>query len=252
MEKTILAINKLDAVSDPASTFRRFEAEFGSRGTCIPISALTGMGVTEREPNWIKWYSGPSLWEAIRSPKPPVSRSFIFQVSNGLFRADQPESRGYAGQVRNGPIRLGQSVYVGSAQQCSTIKKISTFDEPELTEALPGQSVVLSLSDEIDVSRGEMIMGSLHASSKPLGAEILNLSEGTLRAGDVLVLKVGSLTTKCKLEITQGVEPNRFGKLNLLTQREMVKINFEECRELGSFALIHPTMHSVLAVGVFE
>ena len=159
-----IAVNKMDLVGYDADVFRGIETEFreflahlnATHIYFLPISALAGDNVVRRSRN-MPWFGGPSLLEYLETV--PVynrtrSAAFRFPVQR-VMRPDQT-FRGYAGQVASGTIRPGDAILALPSGQRSRVKSIETFDGP-LDEAVAPMSVTLTLEDELDISRGDMI-----------------------------------------------------------------------------------------------
>jgi sulfate adenylyltransferase subunit 1 len=161
----VAAINKMDLVAYQEERFLRLEKEFLAlaeklgitNAECIPISALAGNNVVERSER-TPWYRGPTLLEHLETvpiTKPASTQGIRFPVQY-VIRPDG-NFRGFAGQVAGGVIRPGDAVTALPSGQRSRVESIVTYDG-SLAEAFSPMSVTLNLEDEIDLSRGDMLV----------------------------------------------------------------------------------------------
>ena len=161
----VIAVNKMDLVDFSESVFEQIVADYQAFAerlevddvTFIPISALLGDNIVDRSEN-MPWYSGPTLLHHLEHV--PVGsrrnlRDFRFPVQS-VIRPHQ-EFRGFAGRVASGIVRVGEEVVALPSMRKSKITGIHVFKQ-EIAEAQAGDSVILTLADEIDISRGDMIV----------------------------------------------------------------------------------------------
>jgi bifunctional enzyme CysN/CysC len=203
ISKVVVAINKMDLVGYSEETFERIRAEYvefaGKIGlddmTFIPLSALKGDNVTEVSPN-ISWYDGPTLMEFLETVEVDDDRA------NGSLRmpvqwVNRPnlDFRGFSGQIVGGGIRPGDAIRVLPAGTISTVERIVTMDG-DLDEAIAGQSVTLTLADEIDVSRGDLICAVDDPAevADQFEAHIVWMHEDEMLPGRPYLIKVGART----------------------------------------------------------
>ncbi|MFT4659585.1 MAG: bifunctional enzyme CysN/CysC, partial [Ilumatobacter sp.] len=203
ISKVVVAINKMDLVGYSQETFERIRAEYvefaGKIGlddmTFIPLSALKGDNVTEVSPN-ISWYDGPTLMEFLETVEVDDDRA------NGSLRmpvqwVNRPnlDFRGFSGQIVGGGIRPGDAIRVLPAGTISTVERIVTMDG-DLDEAIAGQSVTLTLADEIDVSRGDLICAVDDPAevADQFEAHIVWMHEDEMLPGRPYLIKVGART----------------------------------------------------------
>ncbi|WP_324275651.1 sulfate adenylyltransferase subunit 1 [Blastococcus brunescens] len=164
IRKIVVAVNKLDLVDYSRDVFEEIEAAYRDFAAqvgltdvvCIPMSALRGDNITEPSPR-TPWYHGPTLLGYLETV--PVGQ----RTQDGPFRmpvqwVNRPghDFRGFAGVIVGGRIRVGDRVRVVPSGQQSTVTRIVTMDD-DLAEAVAEQSVTLTLADEIDVSRGDVL-----------------------------------------------------------------------------------------------
>ena len=202
VEHLVLAVNKMDLVDFAEDIFDRivtdFTAVLTSLGrdefTPIPLAALQGDNIVDRSTK-MPWYEGPALLEFLENVEVAASAAlparFPVQVVMRPQTAELPDYRGYGGKVEAGVIRPGDKVIVLPSGRTTSVAGIDTADG-ELAEAAAGRSVVVRLSDNVDVSRGDMIVAD--AEPKPVVARHLTirvcwLSERALRPGDRFILR---------------------------------------------------------------
>lgn len=203
----LAAINKMDLVDYQESVFRRLEDEFAALARhlripylqSIPVSALEGDNLVARSDKTF-WYSGPTLLEHLETV--PVRRdlgteALRFPVQS-VIRPDR-NFRGFAGRVASGVIRPGDAVLALPSGQQTRVQSIVSF-QAELGEAIPSQSVVLKLEDEIDLSRGEMLVSPARppAVSRHFAAMVVWLNEKPLQLNQSYLLKHAGRQVKAK------------------------------------------------------
>ncbi|KXO99983.1 Bifunctional enzyme CysN/CysC (plasmid) [Tsukamurella tyrosinosolvens] len=277
--RLVLAVNKIDLVEDPASVFQEISAEFraltGSLGWAddavhaIPVSALHGDNVASRS-DQTPYYDGPSLIEHLESiPTDPDTKpiGFRFPVQYVIRprTPEYPDYRGYAGQVAAGTVDVGDEVLVLPAGTRSRVERIDTPDGA-LASAHTGRSVTVVLADDVDVSRGDLIVSAADAPEprQQFEATVCWLAEKPLRIGARLLLKHGTKTTQAivggldavfdeqNLTVGEGttLELNQIGRISIQTAEPIVADDYDKNREMGSFLLIDPAGGNTLAAGL--
>jgi bifunctional enzyme CysN/CysC len=267
-----VAINKMDLVSFDQDIFRRIEAEFaefadklGVTATAIPLSALAGDNVVERSEN-TPYYSGPSLLEWLESLPVAETRGdepFRFPVQC-VLRPHQ-NFRGFAGRVAGGSVRPGDPIVALPSGKRSTVKEIVTADG-NLAEAHSGDSVVLTLTDEVDISRGDLI--ALQASPPTIArrftATICVLSEVGLAPGRPYIATHTTrqaAATVDKIDYRLAVETltreeaprltlNELGQVTITLAQPLLLDPYHQSRELGGFLLLDPATNVPVAAGM--
>ena len=208
IKHVVLAVNKIDLVDWSQEVFDAIEAdyrEFAARIgldqiTAIPISALKGDNITEHGEH-MPWYSGPTLighLETVEIADELESQPFRMPVQ-WVNRPDL-DFRGFSGQIAGGTVRPGDAVRVLPSGRSSTVDRIVTFDG-DLAEAVAGQSVTITLADEIDVSRGDVLATSDDppAVADQFEAHIVWMSEEEMLPGRPYLLKIGARTVSATL-----------------------------------------------------
>jgi bifunctional enzyme CysN/CysC len=269
----IVAINKMDLVNFRPDIFLaacesfRLLASFAEEGKSyfIPVSALLGDNVVHRSDN-MPWYNGPSLLELLETI--PIGEQHVFSglrfPIQSVIRPNQT-FRGYAGQVVSGRIRPGQEVLALPSRRRVRIAQL-LLHERRLKEAIPPLSIVLSLSDEIDLSRGDMLVDPEDQPivSQRVIANLIWMSQRPLRVGSPYLIK-HSTQTLCgsalrllhKLDIhilgnieADTLELNDIGTVELETHRSMFCEPYSTNRTMGSFIVIDPVDNSTAAGGM--
>jgi bifunctional enzyme CysN/CysC len=275
----VVAVNKMDLVDydrgrfdEIVDEFRRFAAKLDiSDLTFIPISALNGDNVVSRSAN-MEWFEGSSLLHHLETVHIASDRNLIdarFPVQY-VLRPNNDEFhdyRGYAGRIASGVFKPGDEVVVLPSGFSSTIAGIDTFDGP-VGEAFAPMSVTIRLSDEIDVSRGDMICRPQNqpTSSQDIEAMVCWLTEASsLSARTKLTIKHTTRTARAmvrdlhyRLDINtlhreDGVDAlalNEIGRVTLRTTQPLFFDEYRRSRETGSFILIDEATNSTVGAGM--
>jgi bifunctional enzyme CysN/CysC len=275
----VVAVNKMDLVDYDQERFEEIVSEF--RGfaaklditdlTFIPLSALNGDNVVSRSPS-MEWFEGSSLLHHLESVHIASDRNLIdarFPVQY-VLRPNTDEYhdyRGYAGRVAAGVFKPGDEVVVLPSGFSSTIAAIDTFDGP-VDEAFAPMSVTIRLSDEIDISRGDMICRPQNqpTSSQDIDAMVCWLTEAsTLTPRTKLTIKHTTRTAKAlvkdlhyRLDINtlhreEGVGAlalNEIGRVTLRTTQPLFFDEYRRSRETGSFILIDDATNATVGAGM--
>jgi bifunctional enzyme CysN/CysC len=271
----VLAVNKLDlvdyseeAVAAIEQEYRAFAAEIGLDDiVCIPMSALCGDNITQSSPN-TPWYTGPSLVEHLESVE------VAEELTTGPFRlpvqwVNRPnlDFRGFSGQIVGGTVRPGDRVRVLPSGHESDVARIVTADA-DLDEAVSGQYVTLTLTDEVDVSRGDV----LAAASDPPGVadqfecHLVWMSEEPMLPGRPYLLKLGTRTVgvtvarpKHKINVNtlehtaaRTLELNEIGVCNINLDRQIPFDAYAENRDMGGFILLDRFTNATVAAGLLH
>jgi len=269
----VLAINKLDLVGFErgvfdriAADYARFSADLGFASlVMIPLSARHGDNLTERSAN-TPWYDGPSLLEYLESvdvTEAPEDQPLRFPVQ--WINRPNSDFRGFAGTVVAGSVALGDPVLVMGSNRSSRVKEIVTFDG-FLPRAAAGDAVTLTLDDEIDVSRGDLLVHP-HAPAEfadQFAAHLVWMKEETLVPGRSYWLKIGTRTVsatvtalKHRIDVDSGahvaahtLDINEIGFCNLATSVPIAFDPYAKNRETGGFILIDRLTQDTAAAGV--
>jgi sulfate adenylyltransferase subunit 1 len=275
----VLAVNKMDLVdyAEPvfASIAKEFTAYAASLGvpdvTAIPISALAGDNVVEPSAN-MDWYGGPTVLEHLETV--PVGHDltncpprFPVQYVIRPQTAEHPDYRGYAGQIASGLLRVGDPVTVLPSGRTTTIAGIDALGSRVDTAWAP-QSVTLLLTDDVDVSRGDLIAPTAHAPgvTQDITATACHLHERPLRVGERVLLKHATRTVKAivkalpyRIDLSHGLaheenpaalDVNDIGAVVLRTAEPLPVDAYADSRLTGSFLLIDPADGTTLTAGM--
>ena len=271
-----LAVNKMDLVD---YSERRFEEirdeylEFAQRigianVACLPISAVNGDNVVDRSAR-TPWYRGPTLLEYLESVEVDEDRMqrLPFRLPVQWVNRPNADFRGFAGLIASGALRVGDPVRVGPAGTQSVVTRILGGDR-DLPVAVAGQSVTVTLRDEIDVSRGDVLS---HPDSAPAVADefeatVVWMHEQPMLRGRSYVMKIATKTVaatvmplKYKLNVNTlerlaatSLEINEIGVCDLELDRSIAFDPYEENRTTGAFILIDRMTHQTVGAGMLR
>ncbi|MFE4171544.1 sulfate adenylyltransferase subunit 1 [Streptomyces sp. NPDC056909] len=274
----VLAVNKMDLVAYEERVFARIAEEFtayaASLGvpeiTAVPISALTGDNVVEPSAR-MDWYGGPTVLEhleTVPAGSAPAGRHARFPVQYVIRprTAEHPDYRGYAGQIAAGGFRVGEPVTVLPSGRTSKIAGIDLLGKP-VEMAWAPQSVTLLLDDDIDISRGDLLVpaGDTPATSQDIEATVCHVADTPLTPGQRVLLKHTTRTVKAIVkeipsrltleDLSQYPEPGRLiandiGRVKVRTAEPLALDAYADSRRTGSFLLIDPADGTTLAAGM--
>jgi sulfate adenylyltransferase large subunit len=256
----VLAINKMDLVDFDRDVYEGIRDDFeeilaGARAHVIPVSALHGDNVITRSAR-TPWFDGPSLLEYLETVE--VTRdltSLPFRFPVQLVLRPTHEFRGYAGQVVSGRIHVGDRITVWPCGRSARVNRIATFDG-DLDFAFAPMSVTLTLDDEVDISRGDMLTAFDSAQAEPpavgteFEADVVWMDERPLDPGRVYLIKQATKTVTA--EIHHGLVLNQIGTVNVSTARPLVFDRYVENRATGSFVIIDPATHFTAGAGMIS
>jgi sulfate adenylyltransferase large subunit len=248
----VLAINKMDLVDFDRDVFDGIRDEFdeiltGAACHAIPLSALHGDNVitrSERTP----WFDGPSLLEhleTVDTTRDLTALPFRFPVQLVLRPSDA--FRGYSGQLASGTIRVGDTVTAWPSGRSARVKRIVTYDG-DLDMAFAPMSVTLTLDDDIDVSRGDLLAIDPPSVGQHFEADIVWMDERPLDPGRVYLLKHTTRTVTA--EVGHALLLNQIGTVSVSTSRPLVFDRYASNRITGGFILIDPSTHFTAGAGM--
>ncbi len=274
----IVAVNKMDLVEHAQERFAEITAEFRAwlerhpslhvQVDYIPLSALTGANVVDRAPE-LAWYEGPTLIELLESAparEADAEAPLRFPVQ-WVCRPSQADFRGYAGRVESGTVSVGDEIAVFPSGARSRVQAIAVGTETR-ERAVAGESVLISLVDEIDISRGDLLADPEHAPQAAragteamvcwLGQQPLDPRREYLlrQATRETRVRVGAVHARLNIETLDWetgearVEPNDIVRLALGTQTPIAADRYERFRATGSFILIDPAHNDTVAAGM--
>ena len=208
----VLAVNKMDLVDFDEAVFRSIADDFTSYATglgltdvvAVPLSALDGDNVVDRSSR-TPWYSGPTLLEhleAVPVLRDPRTEDFRFPVQVVIRprNAEHPDYRGYAGRIASGVVRVGDELTVLPSGKTSRVVGIDTFDGP-LDEAHAPLSVTLRLADDVDISRGDLLVptSAPAQTGQDLVGTVCWLAEKRSVLGQRVFVRIGTRTVRALL-----------------------------------------------------
>ncbi|MEL6625820.1 MAG: GTP-binding protein [Bacteroidota bacterium] len=275
----VVCINKMDLVGYNPIAFQAIVDEFeafakevqfeGQQIQYIPISSLWGENVVEKSAQ-MSWYEGEPLLTYLESiqPREGMAELPARMVVQSVIRPRTEafhDYRAYAGKVASGRFKLGDEVTVLPSRRRSTISAVERYDE-KLDQALPGQSVSISLAEDIDVSRGEMLVktGEEPVGKKEIHADVCWMDHQPLVHGKMYVLQHGTQSCKAKVvglhhkidittgQVKEGADKlglNDIGKVTLKTASELFFDPYNENPGNGAFILIDPFSNHTVGVG---
>lgn len=239
IKHVLVAVNKMDLVEYSQDRYQEIKKEYRDFADelnfedirFVPISALNGDNVVE-ESEHMAWYPGASLMKLLNTIKVDSAEAFTeFRFQVQYVNRPNLDFRGFAGTVASGQIRIGDSIVALPSGKKSTVKSIVTF-EGEIERAEKGMAITITLEDEIDISRGEMIVkqGAIPTSAKELNASVVWMHEDALETGREYYIKHGSkLTTGHVTNIEHKIDVNTMetSETSQLTLNEIGAVNFE-------------------------
>ncbi len=271
----ILAINKMDLVDWSQETYdtilaeyRDFATQIGlTKFTAIPMSALRGDNITSHS-DAAPWYSGPPLMSLLEDlPVEDDLREKPFRMPVQWVNRPNLDFRGFSGFISAGTIRPGDRVKVLPSSRESTVDRIVTMDG-DLDQAVAGQSVTLTLKDEIDVSRGDVLAraDAPPAVADQFEATVVWMDDEAMLPGRPYLLKLGARTVgasitepKHKVNVNtleklaaKRLELNEIGVCNLSLDAPIAFDPYDENHQLGGFILIDRMSNRTVAAGMLH
>jgi bifunctional enzyme CysN/CysC len=276
IRKIVLAVNKMDLVDYDQSKFDAIVADYGvfadslgiSSVVSIPISSLLGDNITAVSSN-TPWYAGPPLLEHLESVEIDSTAAQLRPFRMPVQWVNRPnlDFRGFAGLVTDGQIRPGDSIRVLPSGRISSVSRIVTLGA-DLAVAAAGQSVTITLADELDCSRGDL----LAAGDDPpeiadqFEAAIVWMADEPLLPGRPYWLKLGTQFVTATIHgpkyqvnvstlehlAAKTLGLNAIGIANLSTDRPLVFEPYETSRDLGGFILIDKISNATVAAGMLH
>jgi bifunctional enzyme CysN/CysC len=271
-----VAVNKMDLVGYSEERFREIEREYAELAAeirvedsvCIPLSGLKGDNVVERSER-LDWYDGPTLLEYLETVEIDEARmqDAPFRLPVQWVNRPSLDFRGFAGTIASGVVRTGDRVVVLPSGRESTVSRIVAFDG-DLEAAVAGQSVTLTLADEVDVSRGDVIA---KAEERPgiadqFEATVIWMSNEPMLRGRNYLMRIGANTAtatvaplKYKIDVNSlehlaatKLDLNEIGVCALELDRQIAFDPYEENRETGGFILVDRISNETVGAGLLR
>jgi len=275
VKRVVLAINKMDLNNFDQGVFNAIEVDFRKFSenlgfldiTCIPISALNGDNITTLSSR-SKWYKGPSLLDFLEHVD--VDQNTFeapFRLPVQWVNRPNLDFRGFSGTITAGIINVGDSITVSPSGKCSKVKEIVTHGG-NLKSACENMAITLTLEDQIDISRGDMIStsDSPTAQADQFQAHILWMNEKELFPGRQYLLKTTNKTVlasisnlKYKVDINDFSEVavktlglNEIGVATLVLSAPIAYDAYSDNRKTGSIIIIDRQTNETVGVGMLD
>jgi bifunctional enzyme CysN/CysC/sulfate adenylyltransferase subunit 1 len=271
----VAAVNKMDLVGYSAEVFDHIAAEFTKLAAelrlesieLVPVSALAGDNVVDRTAN-MPWYSGPTLLEYLETVplqvRDPAQEPLRFPVQ--LVVRPDANFRGFAGRIERGEIQPGLSVRALPSGRVTKVKAIVTYDG-DLKRAAAPRSVTVELEDEIDLSRGEMLVAESETAplvSTRLRVMLVWMHEQPLEPGSQYLLKHTTRTVRAtvrairhRIDVNTGerieaakLNLNDIAEVELETSLPLFFDPYAESRAMGSLILIDPVSNATVGAAM--
>ncbi|OIO70708.1 MAG: sulfate adenylyltransferase [Zetaproteobacteria bacterium CG12_big_fil_rev_8_21_14_0_65_55_1124] len=273
----IVAVNKMDLVGFDQKVYEGIRSEMQAycekQGVqdliCIPMSALEGDMVAVRGEN-LAWYEGLTLLETLETLSALGdidSKPFRFpvQLVNRPQTAELPDYRGFMGAIASGTVKVGDEVVVASTGLSSKVAEIVTFDG-NLQEAFAPQSITLTLEDDIDISRGDMLVHpqAVPSDTKELVANVCWIGSEPLSVRKKYLLKHTTSTVKAMVnsidfrrnintldkESADELEMNEIGQITFKLLKPLFYDSYADNRSTGSFIVIDTFTNNTVGAGM--
>ncbi|MCP3866820.1 MAG: sulfate adenylyltransferase subunit CysN [Gammaproteobacteria bacterium] len=271
----VVAVNKMDLVGYSEEVFQNIVDDYSGFSqkldihdiSFIPISALDGDNVTKRSDN-TPWYEGHTLLHMLETVHVSADKNFVdfrFPVQSVL--RPNLDFRGFSGTVTSGTIKVGEEIAALPSGKTSRIKSIVTYDG-DLEETFAGQAVTLTLENEIDISRGDMIVRkhNLPHVGNEFDVNLCWLDERSMDPRSHYILKHTTQKIKAYIsriqykidvntlhrEATDHFDLNEIGRVTIKTARPIFFDNYRANHGTGSFILIDPLTNHTVAAGMIR
>jgi bifunctional enzyme CysN/CysC len=275
IKRVVLAINKMDLVGYDQATFDRIVDDYREFGqkigiedfVAIPLSGLRGDNITSPSEN-TPWYLGPTLMGYLETVDvEDAARHRALRLPVQWVNRPNLDFRGFAGTIASGTVRQGERVRVLPSGRESTVARIVTMDG-DLDHAIAGQAVTLTLADEIDISRGDVIArpDDLPGIADQFEAVVVWMADEPMLPGRPYWLKIGTKQVsatitepKYKVNVNtlehlaaKKLELNEIGICNVSLDQAIAFDPYTDCRETGSFILIDRMTNATVGAGMIH
>jgi len=273
IKHVIVAVNKMDLMGYGQEVFEQIRADFLDFTTrldipdiqFIPLSALKGDNIVDPGEN-MPWYKGLSILNILETIPISADRNFVdFRFPVQYISRPNLDFRGYAGRLASGVIRTGEEVVALPSGKTSRIKSIESMGE-SVDYAFPPQSIMISLVDEIDISRGDMLVRKNNQPhvERHFEAMLVWMDEEELDIDKQFILKHTTQKVKARIDSiryeidvntiqrseTAALKLNEIGRVVLTTSRPLLFDSYRKNKQTGSFILIDSLSHNTCAVGM--
>lgn len=270
----IIAVNKMDLVDYSEGVFHQIEADYRAliptlgftNIHVIPMSARNGDNVTGPSGK-TPWYTGPNLLHLLETMETRTGEDAKFRLPVQWVNRPHLDFRGFSGTIASGEIRVGDGITVLPRGTTSRVSGILT-PAGEAREAQGGQAVTITFADEIDCSRGDVIVASqsIGKGTRHVSVRLLALTETPTKPGKAYLVKLGTALTGARIEVLEHAidvhdyasKPatelpiNGIGLARLYFEAPLYASAYKDCRVTGSLLLIDPVTNEAVALGVIE
>ena len=276
VKKVLLAVNKLDLVDYSEDVYRQIVSDYSDFAesaldiesiTAVPISALLGDNVVERSEN-TPWYNGETIMQYLENIEVQNQRKQAsFRMPVQWVNRPNPNFRGFSGLIASGETKIGDKVRLHPGGKESTIESIVTW-EGELQQASAGQSVTITLNDEIDVSRGDIIATPTDpcGESDQFQSRILWMSADAMIPGRQYIFKSNTQSAtltlgklKHRIEVNtlnhlpaKTLELNEIGVCNISLDKRIAYDSYDNNQTLGGFIVIDRLSNNTVGMGLID
>ena len=275
IERVVVAVNKMDLVDHSADVFAAIELEYRAFAdrlqfadiTFIPVSALKGDNIVDPSPR-MPWYGGPTLMDFLETVETrDDDPTAPFRLPVQWVNRPNLDFRGFSGRITGGSIRPGDMIRVLPSGSTSTVDRIVTMDA-DLDVAVAGQSVTITLTDEIDISRGDMICGAPSPAevADQFEADVVWMHEDQLLPGRPYLMKIGPRTVgvsisdlKYRIDVNtldhlaaSTLHLNEIGVATLALDRPIPFDPYTANRENGGFVIIDKFTQNTVGAGMLQ
>ena len=277
LKHVVVAINKMDLVDFSEEVFNNIREEYQKLAAqlgledvhYVPISALNGDNVVNRSEQ-TPWYHGETLMNLLEQVEVLEDQN-VTDLRFPVQYVNRPnlDFRGYCGTIASGVVHKGDEVAVLPSGKTSRVKGIYNY-EGEIDRSWPGDAITLTLEDEVDISRGDLLV---HANSRPalgnrFAAHIVWMNENALKPGREYGIKIGTRVTNCYVnevleeidvntlkrypEAKGGLELNAIGLCDVELSEPVVVEDYQRHPGTGSFILIDKLTNVTVAAGMVD
>lgn len=276
IREIVLAVNKMDLVGFNEQKFGAIEAEYRTMSAglgfrsivAIPISARDGDNIATPSPR-TRWYSGPCLLTYLETVEPHSSQTgpaaFVMPVQ--WVNRPNLDFRGYAGTISNGTLHRGDRILVLPGARSTKIARMIAADG-ERNEAVAGEAITITLTDELDISRGD-VLGTEGHHLKPrreLTARVLWMSDAPLEPGRHYIIQMATGIANVRIaalqyqidvqsfaaQTAQQLSMNQIGLVSMISDKAMLVADYDTNRELGAFILIDRLTNQTAGLGTVD
>ena len=282
VQNLVLAINKMDLVDysqarydEIVAEYKTFAAEIGitdDRITPIPMSALVGDNITEKT-DALSWYDGGTLMEHLETVRISENKNAKpFRMPVQWVNRPNLDFRGFSGQVASGTINVGDEIRALPSGKTSKVESIvfpvKIDSEDKLNQAVADQSVTITLEDEIDISRGDIICGKDDPAeaADQFRSTLLWMDEDEMLPGRTYLMKIGAKTVQATVAAPKHVVDinsleklaaptltlNAIGSCNLALDQNIAFDAYADNRTTGGFILIDRMTNRTVALGFID